>query len=469
MAILLLSSPIEFPIGAVRAALRTHAPHYRWQCGELDEGRPSDRASFDRPHLITGRSATDLVMISIAQEPFTVPGEELPDHASHITLSHPTIDDVHMANRLSVIIVNALADFASTAVVAAQMGAAGQVFDRDGIRNAMNLVVSGVSVDVLELSTLEPDAPLDAAPVSAEQVVSDSSLCLSPIILLLNGSLSFDWSAMGTAITELDPTGDWAIKCDANGRGFLTGRGCMIALMNPAAPLDEAVLHHAVSNAADFGGDLRAVAQHSSQLIISSTIEESAEFVDKQAVARVISFITAVAAHDACVAAVLNARCATLHNPTAVADLQASIAHGEIPVMLWTRCDWHSVRDDAVSLSTSGFAPLLGYEIEVWNAPCAAALVREKVAFLMRYLLDNGPVIGDGDICGVTAGDKAIRCFHRESRAQADSTDPVMCVEFGLPLFDTRAQLRPQSTPKAPEPVVSPPPRPIRGFGRKGL
>ena len=475
MAFIFLSDPIEFPIGAVRALLREFQPHFRWQCGDLDEGRATDRASFDRPHLITGRSDSGLIMVNVSLEYARLEGAEWPRHGVHIRISDPTTDDDHIANRVRIIIGAALANFAAELCVGVQLQDGDDLLDLVGLRAAMALVADGVPLDecdppVVDLLqtcpdaiAAEPDAPLTSQTAAAHAVQ------LLPLILLLNGGVMLDWGTIGRQIKELDLPGSWEVRCEANGHGFLMGRSGTIGLMNPVAPLAQKQLNDALVRSPAASKNWQAITTHNSQLIISATIEDGADFAGVQGVVRVMSLIAAVAAHDACVVAILNANTGILHEPGDIADMQPAIAQGDIPLALWTHCQWHSTVDNNVSLSTTGFAPLLGYEIEVWNAPSAVALVQEKMSFLLRYLVDNGPVIGDGDICGVTAGDRAIRCFHRESRAVRAEPVPAMIVEFDLPLFDTAARPRPAVVPKSAEPPTNPPPRIARSFGRKGI
>ncbi len=514
MATILLTDPIDFPIGPLRILLKEHAPHYRWQCGEFDEGGAGDKAVFDRPHLILGRSSGEIIMINAAliNGPFVKEG--VPPHNHHISISNPTIDDDHVADRLRLIICRGLTQYCNDTGMRCQLLPGGAWLDAQALREALALVTGGVSLTSLDtLGAVSPQTPVAAmafqepptsnfsAPVTpavwpshfAEPIVDDAppsrfsapvspSICAEPapnpapneagpaglpsLIVMLEARLNLDWAEIGALITEIDPDGGWQVKCEPTGRGFLLGRGGMIALLNPEAPVAADLLNAAFDRSWWIEGDRAHIAAHRSQLIISSTIEQDAPFADKSAVARIMSLIACISAHSAGVTGVLNAGVGIVHEPEAMADMLATLAEGEIPIPIWTDCAWHGQEDGDVSLSTTGFAAFLGHEIEVWHAPAAAQTVQDTVSGLMRYLLSEGPVIEHGDTCGATEDGRAITCTHLDSRAERAEPAKALIITFGA---EEGAAPAPPELAEPAESITEEPHRVFGGFGRKGL
>jgi hypothetical protein len=191
-------------------------------------------------------------------------------------------------------------------------------------------------------------------------------------------------------------------------------------------------------------------------------------------------------------------------------DFLGILARDQLPVQLWVYSLWHSLDDGNVSVSTSGLEPFLGHELEAWNAPLTREQVRDQTSDLIVYLLDQGPVIGDGDSAGRAVGDKAVICRLGPSRAERPRPVQALCLEFRaekataagadpaesssaareagttprtieealVPLIGSAAPAMarlfrdaapPPAASPAPPAATSPPLRRAGGFGRKGL
>jgi hypothetical protein len=334
MAVILLGERIEFPTATVRAHLREHAGHYHWQCGERDEGGTSDKDSFDRPQLTLGRVGGDVVMINAAQHdaPFA-DGGEVPLHRHYITISHPTLDDPYLANRLRFAFCLGLIQNKMDAAIRCQLLPGGAWLDANQMRDAVALVANGAEFSSLGQpgSTELPSVAAFVAPQPAE------SPQLAPLILLLSDRVALDWAQIAELIDELDPAGRWHVKCEPHGRGFLQGRGGMIALQNPDAPLAGPVIDESLSRSWWFDGDTAAAASHRSQLIISSTFEDDAAPQDQQAAIKIVSLIACIASHHDAVVGVYHAGHGTIFSPASVVDMLVTVADNEIPLALWTK------------------------------------------------------------------------------------------------------------------------------------
>jgi hypothetical protein len=487
MTVILLNNPVEFPIAGIRALLKEHAPLFRWQCGDRDYGGSNDTALFDRPHLIMGRSGDDIVMINVALHatPFEGGGADCPPHRMHIMISQPTIDDDEVANRLRVLICAGLIQHWHDSAIRIRLKVGGRWLDAPMLRDMLVLLAKGAAYDFppasdedyAVIAPISVAAPPPTPPSSTPS--SSAPTGLASLTLMLDGPLALDWPQIGELIAELDPDGGWSVNGEANGRGFLLGRGGMIALLKPEAPVPGHLLDEAFARSWWLEGDRSRIINHHGQLIISATVEADAPFADKLAYARIMSLIACLAANSAGVAGVYNVGIGTILDPASVADMLSIVACAEIPIPLWTWCAWHSLDDGNVSFSSGGFEPFLGYEIEVWNAPVAASFVQEKVSGILRYLLDQGPVIGHGDTCGATEDDCAIRCFLGDSRVDRNHPTCAIFIEFGLdpvaqPVPDEPVPVPVAPVSFAPPRAPTPPPtgfgrRAAGGFGRKGL
>jgi hypothetical protein len=102
-------------------------------------------------------------------------------------------------------------------------------------------------------------------------------------------------------------------------------------------------------------------------------------------------------------------------------------AKGTLPLDIWVQLLWldgprspNGQRTFAVI--TTGLMPFVGREIEFQPAARPPLEIGERVAGAVSYLLDNGPVLADGDTIGINKQEH-IRVRHRDRGVRA--TGPI--------------------------------------------
>ena len=105
---------------------------------------------------------------------------------------------------------------------------------------------------------------------------------------------------------------------------------------------------------------------------------------------------------------------ATLVIPKAIFIDFAMEVMNEGPPFIWVDFRVGSEPDQTSSGFTTGMAALGHMELEAKHSPETPSDLRERLMGLASYLLDNGPVIKDGDTIGEDANER-IRCVYSKS------------------------------------------------------
>ncbi|WP_374650070.1 DUF4261 domain-containing protein [Dongia sp.] len=88
-------------------------------------------------------------------------------------------------------------------------------------------------------------------------------------------------------------------------------------------------------------------------------------------------------------------------------ELGVELARGVIPTELWLRLYLiHGGDDSSVGAMTKGLIPFAGREIEIDPVRMKPRDVSARAVSLSNYLLQNGPVLKDGETAGVTGQEK---------------------------------------------------------------
>ena len=90
-----------------------------------------------------------------------------------------------------------------------------------------------------------------------------------------------------------------------------------------------------------------------------------------------------------------------------------------LPLLLWIDFRCLQEKQDVFSLVTTGMQSLGLMELEVQNSRLTPSQLVDKAYDLAHYLLDNGPVLKDGDTFGISA-DERIRVRHANSFVDRD-------------------------------------------------
>ncbi|MEM1307697.1 MAG: DUF4261 domain-containing protein, partial [Pseudomonadota bacterium] len=121
-----------------------------------------------------------------------------------------------------------------------------------------------------------------------------------------------------------------------------------------------------------------------------------------------------------------------------------TVAHADagdsVPTTLWTLYQLSQHGPETTVVSTLGLDAFGLMEIEANPAPKAPADAFGLVDGLASYLMQNGPVVGDGDTFGGTVEE---RITVRHAPSFRDGVGTVYQIDFGLP---------PQMTAEAPKP-----------------
>jgi hypothetical protein len=293
---------------------------------------------------------------------------------------------------------------------------------------------------------------------------------LPTMILALEGSISFDWSQLDD-IAQFDRGGGWKIEGRPDGSGRITGRGATILIDASQDPVPSYCIDNALARSFWFKGGRQAFARQSASLIITCDLDSrAAPFEDVRETAKVMTLVIGLLSRSAGVLALFNAGINTLLDPAAIESQVGHLHKNQIPLMMWTWTAPDSMVENSVSLSTGGLLPFLGYEVEVWNAPGTAEWVGDKMSHILNYLLQEGPVVTDGDTFGEQPGERAIRGFFGTTRANRANKVQALMLEF-----DTPGTFAPRPDPlpmRAPVKDSIPPTafgRRAGGFGRRGL
>lgn len=536
MTIITLSKAVEFPTGALRALLSTHAPRYRWQCGDDDMRGEREVVPFTLEQLILGVGSPDIIMVTARQkmQPAAATLVSHP-HRFHIEISRPTTEDADQALLIDILITAGLMfDQDEAALVqfkpdgnwltvrdmelvvdAIRSGKSPSIIDRLGAttQNSSDPIAAAsftapneqakspsyAMADTGPLSATSPTdyshaAPLHLAPAARPTVSAQSGMMhlhrdralsappayadegvfldrLPTLVTMLNQPLNMNWALLEQGLHQIDPDGEWTILCDPNGHGIISSRTGGIKLDFVDSPMRGRIVPDAIERSYWFKGTREDLDTHSCQLTLTASINtRSVPYDEVEKTARIMSLVVATICREPEAVAVYNAGAATISEALDVAEMINILADNELPIQLWTHINWRSLEFEAVSCFSSGFAPFLGYEIEVWDAPVSAKFVQVKMSDIMRYLLRRGPIIQSGDAFGVREDDRNIRC--RFSDSKVDRKRPVFAMNIDFERGSELAASRPERlSERRGTPIVAMTPGPAKraSFGRKGL
>jgi hypothetical protein len=499
MAVVAFSKDVSFPIGPLRALLNKHLPVLRWQCGEDDTGA-ADQFGAYHPHiLIAGRATATAVFLELRAEPGPVPGPA-PFHRWHLKVGQPTTESRPIADRLLVVTCLA-AMIADSADARCQVLPGGNWLDAEDMGRLFRLVMNGEGLEVAAglgrpADGAAPGPARHGAPLQAASR-DEGAVELPGMVVLTDRQLPIDGPALERFARELDPEGGWTLERN-RGAFILVGRETVLGLMEQATPLPARYLAGSWARSHWFNGDRAAVERHARAVVVKAMMDtRRADWVAVRQVAKVATLAACWLARQPGALAVLNLDVGTVFAADQARDFLPILARDEFPVQLWTFAAPHALEEGRVSLSTSGLLPFLGHELEMWDAPLGFEEAGTQFSDLIRYLLTHGPVIGHGDTAGRTAGDRSIKCFLGDSRAERPHPVRALMLEVDAPATDApkpdlptrqaanadtsdaaaalamadaalrraRERVRAEVMPAEPPRV----PGVRRGFGRKGL
>jgi hypothetical protein len=488
--------------------LEKQFPSLGWRCGEHDTGAPALMGTFAPHQLIIGRSDDTVVMIEVMAHLGVCKGAA-PRHEWHLEIGRPTTESSTLAERLIVLIAS-IVMIADSEHARCRLEPGGSWLNSGELVQLLRLMIEGADLSASagmgvpgELlqprPARKPRAKKAGAGPAAEEMLSRR--LLSTMVLVLNQRIVPDWSTLEAFARRIDPDGDWNYDVRADGGSMLVGRGSFIAVqdLQRPCPVDPAVWLRSHW----YHGTRAPVESHQRHIFIQAAIDTAnADWLAVRQTAMVKTMLVSVLSQLPGVVAAMNFTVGTVFEPRQMKGHLTVLETGHIPIALWSWASPHSVEDGNFCLSTSGFFPFLGHEIEIWNAPVSRTVAEERVNSIMAYLLTNGPVIGHGDTVGRTEDERPIRCFLGPSRAERPEPVQALFIEFD----DAEEVVLPQpdlpvgaGSPKIAEALLAdapdvvkkllagyaeaPPPRPVGppepqtgatprrpgSFGRKGL
>lgn len=166
--------------------------------------------------------------------------------------------------------------------------------------------------------------------------------------------------------------------------------------------------------------------------------------------ARLLTRVMAGLACDPALTAVWNDTARVLFAAEHMHGFARRAAGGDVPLQLWLGLTYGLDKPGLVSVSTSGLADFMGFEVELWDAPWSVEAAGEKVTSLLRYLLRHGPVLGDA----IGGGGGPGRVHYRFGTSRLARPQPVqaMFLEVAAPsvpvagrIGENRSRERPRS------------------------
>jgi hypothetical protein len=445
MAIITFSKPVGFPTAPLRDLLQKHLPLFKWQCGEHDMGGEKEMGRFDDHMLIVGRSSSTAIFTELRRVESPFPGAAYP-HAWHLQIGAPTTELQPVADRVTLIIGMTVMILDEQDALC-QLRPGGNWLTAQDLLRVFKVVLGGESIALADGLGIPPDRlaasdrPSTPERMPPERMPDAPTLgrdpprdvarrMLAPMALMIERNLRPDWATIERFARELDPDGRWSHQALGD-MDVLAGRGVRVMAHTKGDPVPAYVYQDAFTRSFWFTGDRSAIAAHRRHMTVACALDTAgADWVSIRQTAKIVTLVTGMLARLPGVIAVYNMDTGTIFEPARVGEFLGILGRNQLPVLLWTWTQWHSLVDGDVSMSTSGLMPFLGHELELWNAPLSAEEVRDQVSDLIIYLLDAGPTIGHGDTAGRTRGDQSIRCFLGPGRAGRDTPVQALFLEF---------------------------------------
>ena len=544
MPLVALTVPVSLPVAAMRQYLARALPLWSWRCGDDDHGGADAKGSLERPQTILGRGSADMVMVTIQSRDAPLPLEAgAPPHHFHLQISQPTTDEPELAKRIAVIVCAALM-IQQDEGAHCQIAPGGRWFSTADMRTGLSMCtsetrdqyriddfltgcgVAGASAAAAGVAAPSALDPLTRTPAEqlalsgqfgkefARMVAEAAGPALAAsigyaappdyaeekpradrlptFVIALRGPLGLNWAELADHFARFDAPAGWTLASAANGGAVISGRGGTIEATFVEGPVPRYCVEDALSRSFWFQGGGAAFADMSAHLVIRCTLDtRAAPYEDVRETASLASLLIGLAARDPQAIAVFNMGVGMVLTAEDAFSATGALVRGELPVRLWTWTAPHSLVDQAVSLSTGGMLPFLGYELEVWNAPHGADFVADKLSRIIIYLLNAGPIVTNGNSFGEKPGDRSIRGFFGDSKAGRAEPTQALFLEFDAAEAATprpdpvpAAQPRPDPVPPVRPLPASDPIAPLRpqpaaaagfgrrvagGFGRKGL
>ena len=288
----------------------------------------------------------------------------------------------------------------------------------------------------LHLGNTSPRPP--AAAQQPSLVTGPAKADWLPVLAVLTAApITPDWAAIAETLRQGDPDGCWQIEpASANpGEAKLTGHNCAIGITRHATPVPASLIEQTLAHSfwLEPGPVTRALRAHAGHFAIACDLDttQAAPATIRQcakAMAVIMAMLAGEAKRGGPLVGIVNAATLSAFAPGQLPMLLAPMEGDEVPIALFvaSRVSGDGARGGPVSLASLGMYPFIGMEVVVDKAQGTLDEIGEQVNRVLRYLLQHGPVIGDGDTMGDGAGKPMIRCHLREASETAPTRALVL-------------------------------------------
>ncbi|MGB9688757.1 DUF4261 domain-containing protein [Thermogutta sp.] len=173
-------------------------------------------------------------------------------------------------------------------------------------------------------------------------------------------------------------------------------------ILSEAEPIPEEDLEPACLSAWYWPDAQKAVKEHTAHLVVILP-EPPQDPLERYII---LTQITAALAQITDSVAVFWPRALLVHKPEDFINSARQMGPGQFPLELWVGFHGEVDEDQTLTLFTRGMAAFSLPEIEVYNTRQQPQFVYERVYNIAYYLLENGPVIHDGETVGMNEDER---------------------------------------------------------------
>ena len=315
---------------------------------------------------------------------------------------------------------------------------------------------------------------------------------LPTLALLYNAEPTLSLPEIEEALGVIDKDGGWRAR-EVEGDLVLKGRGGAIRLAFNDHPLPPFMVELGLDRSlgASRGDPMSRLRRHKRHATIVADLDPTAaSWIDVRQTAKAMIMLIALAHKPTQslgnLVGVYNAATAGFFTDDNIPDLVGALGQDEVSIKTFVWHAFSSTETDKVTITSAGLLPFVGRELEIIEAPGDLEFVADRLNNIERYLLIEGPVVGDGDTIGDTPGEPWGRLWHGMSEDRSRIAPvPVYKAEIcgpggrwrprhdppraDPPLGSGGMMRKPETTD--PQPAVAPAGfgRRVGGFGRRGL
>lgn len=222
---------------------------------------------------------------------------------------------------------------------------------------------------------------------------------------------------------ETHSSDEWTV--DGNTLSFDIG-GAAITIGQMPAKIPTAELEGPCQTSLLWPSAADEIQRHQSHSIVTILDASDPITASKLLTSAVVSFM---AVHESAIG-VYWCDSVAVHSKDVFNELATELLPDQLPAILWVDYRVSPTENGRANGFTHGLKSLGHKEIEAMDAHENAKELYDRLSGLVDYLLENGPVINDGDTLGESETER-IRCIVGESKA--GHPDAVMKLVYGQP------------------------------------